>query len=141
MQSMGRLMDWTLEDNNMVVDGLFFCATLTGHREGHTPFVQARVETSDTSVEAIQPDPGSSWEGHSKGLDAGVGDENAESCGVVCPLPAQKIHTAAWSEASPTANVRNLLSPDALQTNAKIYESTKCRCGKTVNELGLHVLS
>jgi len=33
MQSMGRLMDWTLEDN--MVDSLFFCATLTGHRRGH----------------------------------------------------------------------------------------------------------
>jgi len=28
VQSMRRSMDWTLEDN--VVDGLFFCATLTG---------------------------------------------------------------------------------------------------------------
>jgi len=28
-------MDWTLEDS--MVDGLFFCAALTGH----TPFVQA----------------------------------------------------------------------------------------------------
>jgi len=26
MQSMGRLMDWTLEDS--MVNGLFFCATL-----------------------------------------------------------------------------------------------------------------
>ena len=30
MQYMGRSMDWTLEDN--MVDGLFFCATLTGRR-------------------------------------------------------------------------------------------------------------
>jgi len=29
VQSMGR-SDWTLEDN--MVDGLFFCATLTGHK-------------------------------------------------------------------------------------------------------------
>jgi len=28
-------MDWTLEDN--MVDGLFFCATLTGRRGGITP--------------------------------------------------------------------------------------------------------
>jgi len=34
-------MGWTLED---MVDGLFFCATLTGRREGHTPFVQAGAE-------------------------------------------------------------------------------------------------
>jgi len=31
-------VDWTLED---MVDGLFFCATLTGRRGGYTPFVQA----------------------------------------------------------------------------------------------------
>jgi len=36
MQSMKRSVDWTLEDN--MVDGLF-CATLTGRRRGHTPFV------------------------------------------------------------------------------------------------------
>jgi len=55
-------VDWTLEDN--VVDGWFFCATLTGRRGGHTPFVQAGVETSNTGAEAVKPDPGS-WEGHS----------------------------------------------------------------------------
>jgi len=33
----------------------------------------------------VKPDPGASWEGHSGGLGAGVGDENAESCGVVRP--------------------------------------------------------
>jgi len=69
-----------------MVDGLFFCATLTGRREGHTPFVQAQAETSDTVAEAVEPDPGSSWEGHSGGVGAGVGDESAESCGVVRPL-------------------------------------------------------
>jgi len=31
---MRRSMDWTLEDN--MVDGLFFCATLTSRRRGHT---------------------------------------------------------------------------------------------------------
>jgi len=60
MQSMGRSMDWTLKDN--MVDSLFFCATLTGRRGGHSPFVQAGVEMSDTSVEAVKSDPGSSWE-------------------------------------------------------------------------------
>jgi len=72
-------MDWALEDN--MVDGLFFCATLTGRRVGHTPLVQAAAETSDTGAEVVKPDPGSSWEGYSGGLGAGVGDENAESCG------------------------------------------------------------
>jgi len=40
VQSMGRVMDWTLEDN--MFDDLIFCATLTGRREGHTPFVQKK---------------------------------------------------------------------------------------------------
>jgi len=31
---MGRSMDWTLKDN--MVDGVLFCATLTGRRGGHT---------------------------------------------------------------------------------------------------------
>jgi len=42
MQFTGRSMDWTLEDN--MVDGLFFCTTLTGCRGGPTPFVQAGAE-------------------------------------------------------------------------------------------------
>jgi len=54
-------MDWTLEDN--MVDGLFFCATLTGPRGGHTPFVQSGAETSDTGAEAVKPDPRCSWGG------------------------------------------------------------------------------
>jgi len=58
-------MDWTLEDN--MVDGLFFCATLTGRRGDHTPFVQTWAETPDTSADAVKSDPGSSWKGHSGG--------------------------------------------------------------------------
>jgi len=57
-------MDWTLEDD--MVDGLF-CATLTGRRGGHAPFVQAGAETSNTGAEAVEPDTGFSWEGHSGG--------------------------------------------------------------------------
>ena len=56
VQSVGRSMDWTLEDN--MVDGLFFCATLTGRRGGHTPFVQSGAEMSDTGAVAVKPDPG-----------------------------------------------------------------------------------
>jgi len=52
-------------DDNMV-DGLF-CATLTCRRGDHTPFVQTGAETSDTGAEAVKPDPGFSWEGHSGG--------------------------------------------------------------------------
>ena len=48
-----------------MVDRLFFCATLTGRRGSHTPFVQAGAETSDTGVEAVKPVPGS-WVGHSE---------------------------------------------------------------------------
>jgi len=50
-----------------MVDGLFFCATLTDRRGGHIPFVQAGVETSDTGAEAVELDPSSSWECHSGG--------------------------------------------------------------------------
>jgi len=62
-------------------------------------------------------------------------------------LVAQVSHTAAWLEAFPLSNVGNLLSPDdlriaiALRTGAKIFESTKCRCGKIVDVLGLNGLS
>jgi len=61
MWSVGRSMDWTVEDD--MVDGLL-CATLTGRRGCHTPFVQAGAETSDTGAKVVEPDPVSSWEGH-----------------------------------------------------------------------------
>jgi len=77
-------MHWKLEGNR--VDGLFFCATLTGCRGGHTSFVQAGAETSDTGAGAVKPDPLCSWEGHTRRVGAGARDENAESCGVVQPL-------------------------------------------------------
>ena len=60
-----KSMDWTSEDN--MVDGLFFCVTLTGRRGGHTPFVQAGAETSNNCEEAAKPNPGSSWEALSDG--------------------------------------------------------------------------
>ena len=50
-----------------MVDGFFFCATLTDRRGDHTPFIQAGAETFVTSAEVVKPDPGSSWEGHSRG--------------------------------------------------------------------------
>ena len=70
VQSVGRSIDWTLEDN--MVEGLFFCATLTDRRGDHAPFVQAGAETSDTGAEAVKPDRGSSWEGHSGGVPVSV---------------------------------------------------------------------
>ena len=63
-------MDWTLKED--MVGGLFHCATLTGGRGCHTAFVQVGTETPDTGAEADKPDPGSSWEGHSEGVGAGV---------------------------------------------------------------------
>jgi len=69
-----------------MVDVLFFCATLTGRRGGHAPFVQAGAETSDTGAEAVKPDPRCSWEGHSGRVGVGVGDENTDSRSVVRPL-------------------------------------------------------
>jgi len=61
-------MGWTFKDN--MVDGLFFCATLTGSREGHSPSVQAGAETSDSAAMAVMPDPGFSWKGHSERVGA-----------------------------------------------------------------------
>ena len=70
-----------------MVDGLFFCATLTGHRGGHIPFVQAGAETSNTGAEAVKSDTGSALDGNSgRGGVAGVGDENAEAYGIVRQL-------------------------------------------------------
>ena len=65
---------------------------LLRHRGGHTPFVKAGAETSDTGVEAVKPDPGSSWEGHCKGVCTSIW-KSAESCGVVRLLRVPlKIH-------------------------------------------------
>ena len=69
-----------------MIDDLFFCATLTGRRGSHTPFVQAGAETPYIVVEGVKPDPNYSWEGHSGRVGAGVRDENAESCEVIPPL-------------------------------------------------------
>jgi len=69
-----------------MVDSLSFCSGLTGHRGNHNTFVQVGVETSNTSMEAVKPDPGSSSESRSREVGAGVRYENAESYGFVCPL-------------------------------------------------------
>jgi len=50
-----------------MVDGLLFCATLTGCRGSHTPFVQTGAETPDAGVEVVKLDPGCSCEGRSNG--------------------------------------------------------------------------
>jgi len=72
-----------LDIGNHTVDGLFFCATLTGCRGGHTPFVQAGSETSNTGVEAVKANPRCSTEGSSRRVVAGVKDESTESRNVV----------------------------------------------------------
>ena len=72
MQSMGRSMDSASED---MVDGLFFCATLTGCRVGHTPYVEAGAETSDADAEAVKPNPRGFLEGHFRKVGAGVGKQ------------------------------------------------------------------
>ena len=51
-----------------------------------TLFVQAEAQKSDTAAEAVKPDSRFSWQGHSRRVGAGVGDESAESCRVVQPL-------------------------------------------------------
>jgi len=98
-------MDWTLEDN--MVDGLFFCATLTGRRGGHIPFVQAGAETSDTGAEVVKQDPGCSWEGHFRRMGAGIGDENTESRSflqphriplVICPERRTYVVVVKWTD-------------------------------------------
>jgi len=48
MQSMGRSMDWTLEDN--MVYGLFFSATLTGRRGDHVPYLYKQERKRQTLV-------------------------------------------------------------------------------------------
>jgi len=55
-----------LDIGGHMVDGLFFCATLTGCRGGHTPFVQSIAETTDSNAEAVKPDTHCSWEDHSR---------------------------------------------------------------------------
>ena len=63
VQAMGMSMDWILEDD--MVDGLLVCSKLTRSRGDHTPFVQAGAGKSHTNAEAVKPDPGCSWKGHS----------------------------------------------------------------------------
>jgi len=74
-------MDWTLEDN--MVDSLFFCTIITGCRGSHSPFIQAGAEMVNTGAKVVEPDPGSSWEGHSGGVGTNVGNENVEACEIV----------------------------------------------------------
>ena len=49
----------------------------TGRRGGHTPFVQAGAEASDTDAQAVKQDS-CSWEGHTERMCVGVGDVSAD---------------------------------------------------------------
>jgi len=77
-----------------MIDGLFFCTTLTGRRSGlfvqagaeYAFFLQEGEENADTGAETVKPDPNSSWKGHSGVVGGYVGDEIAKSCRVVHPL-------------------------------------------------------
>ena len=84
MQSTGRSMDWTLEDNR--VDGLLFCAILRNRTIRPCPFPSAGVETSDRGKECVKPNPFCSWQGHSVSMGADVWDEITESRSVLQPL-------------------------------------------------------
>jgi len=73
-----------------MVDSLFFCATITGHRNGHTPSIQAGMETSDTGPEAVKPAPCCSWKGYSERVGVSVRDKSRNKrshnthCGYQC---------------------------------------------------------
>jgi len=56
-------------------------------QRGHTPFVQAGAETSNTGAEEVKPDPGCSWKGHYERVGAGVGDKSMGSCRDCPPTP------------------------------------------------------
>jgi len=43
-----------------MVGGLFLCATLTGRKGSHTPFLQTGAETPDIGAEAVTPNLGCS---------------------------------------------------------------------------------
>jgi len=77
-------MDWTVKDN--IAKGLFPCATFTRRRKGHTPYVLAGAEMSDTGAEAVKPDPRCYSQGHSRIVGANVGDESTESRSALQPL-------------------------------------------------------
>jgi len=74
-----------------MVDGLFFCTTLTGHRGSQTTFVQPGAETSDTGEEVVELHPRCSWKSYSIGIGAGVGDGSAESRTGIQPLCIQLV--------------------------------------------------
>ena len=94
MRSMVRSMDWTLENN--MVDGLFFCATLTG-RWGGRPHLYKQERKRPTPVRMRLSRNQALLERVIRG-GAGVGDENAQSCGVVRPLRRTYVVVVRWND-------------------------------------------
>jgi len=86
------MMDWTLVDGLDIggQHGRRFVHLRHTHRPQSKPHpictVQAGVETSYTGAQVVKSDTSCSCEGHSKGVGAGDGDKNAESCEFVRPL-------------------------------------------------------
>jgi len=86
------MVDWTLVDGLEIEGqhGRRFVHLRHTHRPQRKPYpictVQAGAETSDIGAQAVKSDPSCSWEGHSRGVGAVVGDKNAESCEFVRPL-------------------------------------------------------
>jgi len=72
-----------------MIDGLFFCVTLTGRRRGHTHLCKHGAEMSDTGAESVKPNPRCSWQGHSREGGCrcrGWKPESTEFRGVFQPL-------------------------------------------------------
>jgi len=61
-----------------MVNGAFFCATLRSFRKGHTTFVQAGAETSETGAGVVKPVPGFSRQSHSGRMGANLGDGSTD---------------------------------------------------------------
>ena len=83
-----------LDIGGHMVDGLFRAPHTQAEEEA---IPQAGAETFDTGVEAVEPHPYCSWEGHFEGVDPGGRDESAEFYRVVqtlrVPLVLHPMHT------------------------------------------------
>ena len=86
----GRAVHGQVDGLDIGEHGPWFILLRHTHRPQRRPYpicsLQAGAETSETGAEAVAPDPGSSWEGHSGGMCTSVCNWNAESCGVLRPL-------------------------------------------------------
>jgi len=76
-------MDWTLEDN--MVDGLFFCATLTSRRREHTHLCKQEQKRPTPVRRLLSLIHMLFFGGRFRRVGPGVGDESTESCRVVQP--------------------------------------------------------